>query len=258
MKTYTVNELARLAGVSVRTLHHYDEIGLLKPAFTGENRYRYYGNEEMLRLQQILIHRELDIPLAEIGAILDVPEFNRLETLQSQRDRLDAQAKRYAGMVRTIDRTIAYLKGEREMAESDLYSGVVSPEKQAEYEAWLVDNYGPRIHEHIAVSRQKRDTLSDAEQSGLMQDLEAIEQGLAEGLRRGIPPQATSLDPLIERHRNWVSTMWNQPAPLEAYAGLADTYLAHPDFVARYEQIEPGFAQYLATAIRSWAHRQTD
>ena len=70
MKTYTVNQLAQLAGISVRALHHYDEIGLLKPAFTGENRYRYYGEEELLRLQQILIHRELDIPLAEIGAIL--------------------------------------------------------------------------------------------------------------------------------------------------------------------------------------------
>ena len=73
MKTYTVNQLARMAGVSVRMLHYYDEIGLLKPAFTGENRYRYYGKEELLRLQQILIHRELDIPLAEIAAILDAP-----------------------------------------------------------------------------------------------------------------------------------------------------------------------------------------
>ena len=73
MKTYTVNQLTQLAGISVRTLHHYDDIGLLKPAFTGDNRYRYYGEEELLRLQQILIHRELDIPLADIAAMLDAP-----------------------------------------------------------------------------------------------------------------------------------------------------------------------------------------
>ena len=74
MKTYTVAELARLAGISVRTLHHYDEIGLPKPAFTGQNRYRYYGRDELLRLQQILIHRELDIPLSNISiANLPVP-----------------------------------------------------------------------------------------------------------------------------------------------------------------------------------------
>ena len=89
MKTYTVNQLAQLAGISVRALHHYDEIGLLKPAFTGDNRYRYYGEEELLRLQQILIHRELDIPLAEIGAILDAPGFDKLATLQQQRERLE-------------------------------------------------------------------------------------------------------------------------------------------------------------------------
>ena len=71
MKTYTVAELARLAGISVRTLHHYDEIGLLKPAFTGQNRYRYYGRDELLRLQQILVYRELDIPLGDIAALLD-------------------------------------------------------------------------------------------------------------------------------------------------------------------------------------------
>ncbi|ODT78856.1 MAG: MerR family transcriptional regulator [Pelagibacterium sp. SCN 64-44] len=258
MKTYSVNQLARLAGVSVRTLHHYDEIGLLKPAFTGENRYRYYGEEELLRLQQILIHRELDIPLGEIGAILDAPGFDRLETLQKQRERLEEQAKRFAGMVRTIDRTIARLKGERKMKNEDLYSGIVSPQKQAEYEAWLVEKYGPEIHDHIAVSRHKLDKLTEADRAALMRELEGIEQGLAEGLRQGIPPQAASLDPLLARHRDWISAMWNRPAPLEAYAGLADTYLAHPDFIARYEQIEPGFAQYLATAMKAWVRRQAE
>ena len=141
MKTYTVNQLSQLAGISVRALHHYDEIGLLKPAFTGDNRYRYYGEEELLRLQQILIHRELDIPLAEIGAILDAPGFDKLATLQKQHERLEEQAKRYARMVKTIDRTIARLKGDRAMKDADLYSGIVSPEKQAEYEQWLVEHF---------------------------------------------------------------------------------------------------------------------
>jgi DNA-binding transcriptional MerR regulator len=256
MKTYTVNQLAQLAGISVRALHHYDEIGLLKPAFTGENRYRYYGEDELLRLQQILIHRELDIPLAEIGAILDAPDFDQIATLTRQRERIEEQAERFARMMGTIDRTIARLKGTSIMTDQDLYSGVVSPEKQAEYERWLVEKYGPEIHDYIAVSRQKTDSMSDAERASLMGELEEIEQGLAEGLRRGIPPQSASLDPLVARHRNWVTTMWNQPAPLEAYAGLADTYLAHPDFIARYERIEKGFAEYLATAMRSWVKRQ--
>src|SRR5690606_26018314 len=109
MKLLTVNEVAKLSGVSIRALHHYDEIGLLKPASIGRNRYRYYGRDELLRLQQILLHRELDIPLSKIGAILDDPGFDQLGALRRQRERLAAEAKRYARLVRTIDRTIATL-----------------------------------------------------------------------------------------------------------------------------------------------------
>lgn len=255
MKTYTVNQLAQLAGISVRALHHYDEIGLLKPAYTGDNRYRYYSDEELLRLQQILIHRELDIPLAEIGAILDAPGFDRLETLQKQRERLEEQAKRYARMVKTIDRTIARLKGDRGMKDADLYSGVVSPEKQAEYEQWLLDRYGTDMGVQIERSHKVMSKMSRDEVAAQMQELEAVEQGLAEGLRRGIPPHPASLDPMIERHRAWVGRSWGGECAPEAYAGLAEIY-EHPDFRARYEAIETGFADYLTTAMRSWAKRQ--
>jgi DNA-binding transcriptional MerR regulator len=257
MKTYTVNQLAQLAGISVRALHHYDEIGLLKPAFTGDNRYRYYGEEELLRLQQILIHRELDIPLVEIGAILDAPDFDRLATLQQQRGRLEEQATRYARMVQTIDRTIARLKGDRAMQDAELYSGVVSPEKQAAYEAWLIERYGPDMEAQIERSHKAMSAMSKDEMAVVMKELEAVEQGLAEGLRRGIPPQATSLDPVIERHRDWVARSWGRECGPEAYAGLADVY-EHPDFRTRYEAIETGFADYLTTAMRAWARRQVD
>ena len=255
MKTYTVNQLAQMAGISVRALHHYDEIGLLRPAFTGENRYRYYGEEELLRLQQILIHRELDIPLAEIGAILDAPGFDRVDALHRQRERLEERAKRYASMVKTIDRTIARLKGERAMKDADLYSGVVSPEKQAEYEAWLVDRYGSAMEADIERSRKAMAEMSDTERSEMMASLKSIEDGLAEAMRRGLPPQATALDPMIERHRGWVAAAWGRDCGPQAYAGLADVY-EHPDFQQRYEAIGTGFAHYLVTAMRAWAKRQ--
>jgi DNA-binding transcriptional MerR regulator len=254
-KSYTVNQVARMAGVSVRTLHHYDEIGLLKPAFTGENRYRYYSEDELLRLQQILIHRELDIPLVEIGAILDDPKFDRLEALQRQREQAAEQAQRFAGIVKTIDRTIARLKGDRVMKDADLYSGVVSPEKQAEYEAWLIETYGPDMERRIEKSRKAMSEMTEAERAASMKELEAVEQGLAEALRRGLPPQSTSLDPMIERHRAWVASAWGCECTPEAYANLAEMY-EHPDFRKRYETIETGFTDYLTTAMRSWAKRQ--
>src|SRR5690349_2610401 len=99
MKMLTVRQVAKISGVSVRALHHYDEIGLLKPASVGRNRYRYYGQEELLRVQQILLHRELDIPLHEIAAILDDPAFDQLKALRQQRERLAGEAKRYARQI---------------------------------------------------------------------------------------------------------------------------------------------------------------
>ena len=88
-----------------------------------------------------------------------------------------------------------------------------------------------------------------------MTELAAIEQALAESMRRGIPPQAAALDALIERHRAWVASTWGKECPPDAYAGLADNY-EHPDFKARYEAVGKGFSEYLCTAMRSWAKRQ--
>ncbi|MEO6634278.1 MAG: MerR family transcriptional regulator [Devosia sp.] len=254
MKLLTVKQMARISGVSVRALHHYDEIGLLKPASIGRNLYRYYGQDELLRLQQILIHRELDIPLTEIAAILDDPKFDRLQTLRQQRQKLEAEAQRYAELVRTIDRTIASLNGDHAMKNADLYKGI-SPEKQAEYEKWLVERYGGDMPERIAVSKKKYESLTDAEKARLNDELLQVESAWADAMRNGVAADSKALDPLLKRHRAWVATMWNKPCPPEAYAGLADLHLGHPDFVSRYEAIAPGFSDYHAASMKAYAKR---
>ena len=254
MKMLTVKQVAKISGVSVRALHHYDEIGLLKPASIGRNNYRYYGRDELLRLQQILLHRELDIPLNEIRAILDDPNFDQLDALRQQRDRLAAEAKRYAELVRTIDRTIADLNGETAMRSADLYKGI-SPEKQAEYEKWLVDRYGGDMPERIAVSKRKYESLSQAEKDRLGADVQELESAWVDAMKNGVPADSPSLDPLLGRFRAWVSAMWNRPCPPEAFAGLADLHLGHPDFVARYEALGEGFSDYHAAGMKAHAKR---
>jgi MerR family transcriptional regulator, thiopeptide resistance regulator len=254
MKMLTVRQVARISGVSVRTLHHYDAIGLLKPASIGRNGYRYYGRDELLRLQQILLHRELGIPLAEIKGILDAPDFDQLEALRRQREKLAAEADRYAQLVRTIDRTIADLTGDTEMNDQDLYSGVTPP-KQAEYEAWLVEKYGGDMPERIAVSRKTFEALTEPDKAALMQELKAIDEALAGAMKNGIPADSTALDPLLRRHRAWIATMWDKPCPPGAYHGLADMQQSHPDFVARHEAIAPGYSDYHAAAMKSYARR---
>ena len=254
MKAYTVKQLARLAGVTVRTLHHYDEIGLLRPAHTGANRSRYYGEDELLRLQQILIHRALGIPLARISEVLDAPDFDRLQLLKAQREKIAASMTQYAAMMTTIDRTIARLEGDMTMKDRDLYSGIVSTDKQAEYEAWLVERYGPDVNAEIERGHVQMANLTEEDRRKWMDELREIENMLAEGLRRGLPPQSLALDPALERHRRWVGASQGGECGPQTYAELADVY-QHPDFRARYEAIEPGFADYLVTAMKAWARR---
>jgi MerR family transcriptional regulator, thiopeptide resistance regulator len=252
MKDLTVKQLAAISGVTVRTLHHYDEIGLLKPAWIGENGYRYYGRAQLLRLQQILFHREFGVPLNEIAELLDMEGEDQVGVLLRHRERLEAEAKRYADLIDTIDRTIAGIRGHDEMKNADLYKGF-SAEKQAEYEVWLIERYGEPMKASIEQSKKAMAKMREAEQKAAMQELYDLEQALAEGMRRRIAPTAEAIDKLIQRHRAWVASAWDRPCSAEAYSGLADLYLSHPDFVKRYETIETGFADYLTTAMKAHA-----
>src|SRR5512143_599531 len=109
---FTVKQLSKLAGVTPRTLHHYDAIGLLKPTRLGANGYRYYGEESLLKLQQILFYRELGLSLEEIKRIVGRRDFDVLQALYSHRQALQKQSERLKRLIRTVDHTIHYLKGE--------------------------------------------------------------------------------------------------------------------------------------------------
>lgn len=255
MKELTVKQLAAISGVTVRTLHHYDEIGLLTPAHVGANGYRYYGRAELIRLQRILFHRELGVPLGEIAELLALEGEDQVGVLMRHRERLEAERARFRILIETIDRTVASIKGETHMSNTDLYQGF-SAEKQADYEAWLVERYGASMQERLDLSRKAVAKMSEAEQAALMDTLKDIETGLVEGMKRGIDPAAEPVDRMIARHRAWVAVAWDKPCPPDAYAGLADMYLSHPDFVARYEALGPGFAVWLTDAMKAHAIRQ--
>ena len=254
MTQYTVKDVAKLSGVSVRALHHYDEIGLLKPACVGENGYRYYGREELLRLQQILFHRELEFPLEAIAAVLKAPDFDRVEALRRHRTKLAAEARRYRRLLKTLDDTLAALNGETHMNDKDIYKGF-APERQAEYEAWLVDRYGDEMTPHIAFAKQKMGAWTKADHEAHQGEVEAIERGLGDALAKGLPADSDALDPLLRRHHAWVALAWKKPPTAAAYAGLADLYLGHEDFRARYEAVQPGLSDYLAAAMKAYASR---
>ena len=258
MKELTVKQLAAISGVTVRTLHYYDEIELLKPATVAANGYRYYGRKELLRLQRILFHRELGVPLSDIAAMLDREGEDQIGILQQHRQKLETERERYRILIGTIDRTIAELKGETTMKNADLYKGF-SPEKQAGYEAWLIERYGEPMRGGIERARKAFARMSPPEQTAFLEaqgkELYEVEQALAGALREGVDPASGAIERLIRRHRAWVAAMWGQPCSPKSYSGLADLYREHPDFVARYESIEKGFTDYLTRAMKLYARK---
>lgn len=251
MGEHTVKQVARMSRVSVRTLHHYDQIGLLKPARVGENGYRWYGREELLRLQQILLHRELEMPLEAIGRLLDAAELDRAATLKAQRAALAAKAERYGRLLRTLDETIASIEGETDMDDKQLYMGF-APEKQAEHEAWLTDRY-EGAGALIDGSRVKMSRWGKGDYASLQAEIASIETAMVDALRSGLPADSAAILALMERHHAMVARTWPQPPTREAFISLGRMYAEHPDFTARYEALAPGLTEYMGAAIAAYA-----
>jgi len=251
MTRYTVRQLADIARISVRTLHHYDDIGLLKPAFLGSNGYRYYEKPQLYRLQQILMYREFGLALDEIKTLVDAPDFDIASALRQHRERLIERLKQDEELIRVIDDTLARIGGGSTMEDNSLYSWN-SPKKQAEYEAWLVEHHGPQAEQWLAQSRKRFDALDDDGRQAAMDRLKVIDGDLVDAYRRGMPADSPALKPVLDRHREWVAYMWNHDCPPGAYAHLADMYLGHPDFVARFNALADGFAEWLPKAMKAY------
>src|SRR5436305_7322371 len=120
---YKVKQVAAMSGVSVRTLHFYDEMALLKPAYTKANGYRIYEEPQLLMLQQILFYRELGFDLKRINEILSQRQFEKIAALKSHRQVLEKNVTRTRTLIETIDRTIKHLKGTKKMKSEDLFNG---------------------------------------------------------------------------------------------------------------------------------------
>ena len=246
--SYTVKQLSDLAGVSIRTLHYYDEINLLRPDAYGENGYRYYGEEALLRLQQILFFRELDFSLAEIQSILDRPDFDRLHTLQVHRKTLLERVARLERLVHTVDKTIQHLNGEAPMSKKEYYEGF-SEAKQKEYEQYVRQRWGNETYESSA---KRWADLSDAEKKAYGARGDALNKALAASMDKD--PRDPAVQALIEQYREHLSFFYD--VTLDIYEGLGHGYNQHPDFIAFYDQYAPGLAAFLEQAITAYVEEK--
>jgi MerR family transcriptional regulator, thiopeptide resistance regulator len=255
---YTVKELAQLSGTSVRTLHFYDEIGLLKPARVGENQYRYYEDDQLLALQQILFFRELGFELKKIQAIVGRPSFDRVEALRAHRQVLLKERTRMGKLIRTIDQTLAKLNGGKsmktKMKDKDLYQGF-APEKQAEYEEYIKNKFGVDNQAWLESQKNvKKFTKADWEKNG--QEWDAICKDLAAQLAKHVSPDATAVQSVIRRHHAWLKKFWTPNR--ESYAGLGEGYTSFEwkKAFAAHDSAHPRLAQFMADAMRVFAERE--
>jgi len=249
---YTVNKLAKISGVSVRTLHFYDEIGLLKPAFYGENNYRYYKEEQLLKLQQILFYRELGFPLNEIQRIIESGDFNKVEALQSHKKILEQNLNRTNQLIKTIDKTISHLRGKIGMRDEELFMGF-DPIKQKKYEEELI-NSGRVTQAEIDSSRDKVKHCTSSDWQKFKNEFGSLHTELVEVMEQNFDPDSVEAQKLIRKHYEMILNFWTPTK--ETYIGLSQLYCSHPDFVKFYNDIHPKLLNYLMEAMKIYAENE--
>jgi DNA-binding transcriptional MerR regulator len=246
--SYTVKQLSKLAGVSVRTLHYYDEIGLLKPDAIRPNGYREYGDQAVLRLQQILFYRELDLSLKDIHAILSRPDFDSIAALEAHRVSLQGRAARLERLIQTVDDTLLHMKGLKEMSQKSLFAAF-SDEEQEKYAREAEQMYDPAI---VKESNRKFKSLSAAEKSRIFDEGNQIYADMLAAMPKGAG--SPEVQAIVERWRKHMETFWTPS--LEQLAGLADMYATDPRFKANFDKIDPRLAEFMKEAVGVYVKRK--
>jgi DNA-binding transcriptional MerR regulator len=253
-RSYQVKVVAQIARVSVRTLHHYDEIGLLVPRGRTDAGYRLYDDDDLLRLQQILIGRELGLPLEEIRRSLDDPKFDRKRALLEQREQLAQRARQTDAMLRAVDAALTLLDtraAEKQGDTMDLKE-IFDGFDPKQYEAEAEQRWGDTAAYKESVKRTRRYGKEDwqhcaAEQSAVYGDAFRLKEA-------GRAPDAPEAMDVAERHRLAIDR-WFYPCSYAMHAGLADMYEQDSRFAENIDKHGAGLTPFLSAAIRANAKR---
>lgn len=251
MHLYSVKQVSALSGVSVRTLHLYDEIGLLKPCIRTESRYRLYGEKELLRLQQILFYKELDFSLEQIGNILDDPEFDISHAMQGHREALLKRRDRIDTLIATIDKTIVQLNERTMLKPEALYAGLPK-EVGTTYRNQAMKEYG------TDTVKRSENFLSKMGKEGF-EKLKEEAREISEQLFRlqGDDFSSTAVQKQIERHYVSTRMFWGTAhltdKQAEAYKGLGQLYVADERFTMYNGKPHPAFALFMSKAMTYFA-----
>lgn len=244
----TVKEVSRLCGVSVRTLHYYDEIGLLRPESLSGAGYRIYGEGELILLQQILFFRELGFSLKEIRAIMQNPSFDAKEALEKQRTLLEMKRERISGLIRLVDQT---LKGEQPMSFREFDQSKIE-EARMQYAAEAKERWGNTPA--YAQSEQKTKGYTKEDWNRIQAEAAELFKGLAAHMEQG--PCAPEAQALIGQWQAHI-TRYYYDCTDEILAGLGQMYRADSRFAENIDQYGRGLADFMSDAIAHYTKNKT-
>lgn len=251
MGSHRVRALAKLSGVSVRTLHHYDAIGLLVPKRRSRAGYRLYDDSDLLRLQQILIQRELGLPLERIKAVLDDPAFDRRAALEEQRRLLSERAEQTQAMLRAVEHALAVIDGRKEVSTMNLKQ-IFDGFDPARYEVEARERWGQT--EAYRVSKQRTQDYTAEDWQRLKEEQTLIYADAFQLMKGGAAPDSPEALAVAERHRASIDR-WFYPCSRQMHRGLSDLYENDARFAENIDRHGEGLTPFLIAAIRANAAR---
>jgi len=249
--SYSVGQVAALSGVTVRTLHHYDQIGILSPGRQPPNGYRRYEDCDLDKLRQILFYRELGFPLEEVATILEDAPADQSVHLRRQHRLLKDRIAR-------LERIVAVV--EKEMEASQMNISLTPEERFEVFGDFKPEDYAEEAEQRwgdtdaYRESHRRVATYTNDDWQELKSQSTDIDRRLAAALGAGAAADGEEAMDLAEEHRMHI-TRWFYDCGYDIHVGLGDMYVGDPRFTARYEEIAPALAQFLRDAIRANARR---
>jgi DNA-binding transcriptional MerR regulator len=248
-----VGQVAQLAGVTARTLHHYDRIGLLTPSERTAAGYRQYTASDLDRLHRILVYRELGFPLEEVATLLDDPDADPAAHLRRQLRLLRDRLERNRSMVAAVEKELEAYQMGIQLTPEERFE-VFGENDPAQYDAEAEQRWGET--DAYKESQRRASSYTKEDWLRIKAEGEDVERRFAETLQSGVPADSEQAMDIAEEHRQQISRNFYD-CPPEMHAGLGRMYVEDERFTAHYEQRAPGLAQYVSTAVQANAARQS-
>lgn len=248
----TVGQLAERCGVTVRTLHHYDRIGLLRPSDRSVAGYRLYTEADLTRLQHVVVYRRLGFGLEEIAALLDDPDADVSEHLRRQRAAVSAQLDQLRDLVIALDRALERTVTDKPATQADLRA--LFGDHFDDYQDEARQRWGDS--DAWKQSKQRTRSYTKADWEEIKAETDQLHQAFLTPYRAAQPPTSEAAMDAAEAHRRHIDRRFYACSP-EMHRQLGDLYVSDPRYAATYDESlqAPGLAQYVRDAIHANAAR---